>query len=299
MRTAQQSLQVAVVLLVTASSGDLAGQAVADPSNTQPDVKLSKKVEREANARRRKIAWEISRKRSHPWAGEYYTGDGLGVNTTLMVAPDAGFVFEFRGCLGLYDRNFGEVALSNGMVALSCKYPNSRKGFQGIAINLVPVSWGARSYLIPADDLPGFCNEVNQGGEPRLSGRGHYLLRKGDESKRVEGFPNVPDKYRPYLLARPVDAAISAVVSPAIRSGQGNLRDTRVTIDAGASHGIRGGMELFITNREALATSVRITKVEAGHSEGVVTPITEGDPAPRVGWRVSTRAPWHDRPATD
>ena len=299
MSIAQRFLHVAVALLVTAPSGHLAGQAIADAPDAQLDVKLSRKAEREANAMRREVAWEISRKRSHPWAGEYYAGDGLGVNTTLLIAPDAGFVFEWHGCLGLYDRNFGKVAWSNSVIELSCTHPNSRRGFQGIASNLVALSWGVRSYLIPADDLIGFCNEVNQGGEPRHVGRGVYLLRKGDESKTVEGFPNVPDEYRRYLLAKPVDAAISAISSHVVRSGSRKLKDTLVTIDRGANHGIRAGMGLFITNREAIGTSVRITKVEADRAEGIVMQILEDDPMPRVGWRVSTRAPWHKRQTAD
>jgi len=218
-----------------------------------------------------------------------------------LIAPDAGFVFEWHGCLGLYNRNFGEITWSNNVIELSCTYPNSRKGFQGIETNLVAVSWGPRSYLIPADDMTAFCNEVNQGGEPRSGARGFYLLRRGDETKKIEGFPNVPEEYRPRLLMKPTEAAIIVVGADEARpSADGaNLRDTLVTLDAGAENGLRVGMVLFITNREAIATPVRITKVEANRAEGIVTPILKDDPRPRVGWRVSTRAPWHRRQVGD
>jgi len=43
------------------------------------------------------------------WAGEYYVGDGLGMNVRILVAPTAGMTYTWRGCLGLYDGNQGEI----------------------------------------------------------------------------------------------------------------------------------------------------------------------------------------------
>jgi hypothetical protein len=39
--------------------------------------------------------------------GQYYLGDGLGVNCSLELHPDHRFRFVWRGCLGMYDRNQG------------------------------------------------------------------------------------------------------------------------------------------------------------------------------------------------
>ena len=36
-------------------------------------------------------------------------------------------------------------------------FPNKREGFQGIAEEFVPIAWGDREYLVPADDIVGFC----------------------------------------------------------------------------------------------------------------------------------------------
>jgi hypothetical protein len=71
------------------------------------------------------------------------------VNTTLSIAPKAGFVFEWHGCMGLYDRNYGSVTWTNNRLELSFKFKNDRQGFQGLANELVPVSWGKRRYLVP------------------------------------------------------------------------------------------------------------------------------------------------------
>jgi hypothetical protein len=76
------------------------------------------------------------------WAGEHYYGDGLGVNVSLSLAPENGFVFTWNGCLGLYDLNYGSVAFTNGTLKLQFKYPNNREGFEGIAPELLPVRWG-------------------------------------------------------------------------------------------------------------------------------------------------------------
>jgi hypothetical protein len=44
--------------------------------------------------------------------------DGLGVNVEVFLAPRAGFVFRWEGCLGLYDQNFGTVREVEGALQL-------------------------------------------------------------------------------------------------------------------------------------------------------------------------------------
>jgi len=52
-----------------------------------------------AEHRGKLIRREIARVPSgRSWDGEYYLGDGLGVNQASVVAPQAGFVFEWQGC---------------------------------------------------------------------------------------------------------------------------------------------------------------------------------------------------------
>ncbi len=75
--------------------------------------KQSSDAEKTAKKLQEQIAKEVKTLRNHPWAGEYYAGDGLGVNTFLTIAPKSGFVFEWHGCLGLYDRNYRAVAWTN------------------------------------------------------------------------------------------------------------------------------------------------------------------------------------------
>src|SRR5262245_23771504 len=97
------------------------------------DAKRTDRAESEAKQRRAKISAEIQKLGVHEWAGDYFAGDGLGVNTSLVLAPASGYVFEWHGCLGLYDRNYGAVAWTNNRIRLSFTFENTRKGFQGIA----------------------------------------------------------------------------------------------------------------------------------------------------------------------
>lgn len=246
-----------------------------------------------ANSKRQEILDEIKNLKDHEWAGTYYAGDGLGVNTSIVLAPKSGYVFEWYGCMGLYDRNYGAVTWANGRIHLSFTFENKREGFQGIAPELIPISWGSRQYLIPADDIIKFCNSVNEGEEPRNHAGGFYLLRLGDEKKAVTGLPKVPEEYRPYLLAKPIEATITAVSPYATRPSAATwkFKDTPVTLDIGTRQGLRVGMELFVTSPQNIIESVQIIKAEETHSEGIMTQIGEEEPGPKVGWRLSTQSP--------
>lgn len=257
-------------------------------------AKHSASAEKTAKARREKILAEVKRLDQHDWAGEYYAGDGLGVNTSIVIAPNAGYVFEWHGCLGLYDRNYGAVASTNGRLRLSFTFENQRAGFQGIAAELVPISWGQRRYLVPADDLVGFCNTINEGREPRTGVHGFYLLRKGHEHKETSGFPKVPKEYESYLLTKPIEATIIAVGRHTTRPSvaEWKFKDTPVTLDAGTNKGLRIGMELVVIEPSQMFQSVKITKVESNQAEGTMAQIGENELGPKPGWRLSTEAPW-------
>ena len=103
----------------------------------------------------------------HPWAGTYYFGDGLGANVSLALSPAAGFLFEWHGCLGLYDRNYGQVTVNGARLHLLPELESSHDGFQGLVATLVAIPWGPRRYLVPADKIKDFCNAVNSAREPR------------------------------------------------------------------------------------------------------------------------------------
>jgi hypothetical protein len=280
-------LAVAVLCSAVASRG-----ANTDQDNS---AKRSDEAEKTAASYRENIQAEIKTLKTHEWAGKYYEGDGLGVNVSLILAPKSGFLFEWHGCLGLYDRNYGAVSLNKDKVHLAFTLPNKRQGFQGIAQKLTPIAWGERTYLIPSDDIVGFCNEVNEGSEPRKGMHGSCLLREGDEKKEVKGFPTIPAEFKPYLLDHPIDAEIVSVGKYKTRPSvcDWKFKDTPVVLNRGKSHGLLKGMKLHVVQPEHAVESVEITKVEDERAEGVMTQIGEEEKGPQIGWKLSTRPTWN------
>src|SRR5579872_1531294 len=81
-----------------------------------PTDKTSKESIQVSEERKTRILAEIETLKSHEWAGSYYYGDGLGVNVSLVLAPQNGFVFDWTGCLGLYDLNYGNIVEKDGRI---------------------------------------------------------------------------------------------------------------------------------------------------------------------------------------
>ena len=59
----------------------------------------------------------------------------------------------------------------------------------------------------------------------------------------------MPDEYKAYVLAKPIEATIIAVGQYTTRPSvvDWKFKDTPVTLDKGAKDGIRVGMELTVT----------------------------------------------------
>lgn len=257
-----------------------------------PEAKFSPEAAQAAGDRGRRIQAElIDLAGRHDWAGSYYSGDGLGVNISLMLSPQSGYVFEWRGCLGVYDRNYGKVDVVDGKLRLSFTFSNKREGFGGISSEFVVVAWGERRYLVPADDMAGFCNEINSGAEPRDEVHGEYLLRWGDEKRKVTGRPRLPEEFVPCLLDRPLEASIVAVKNTTTRPSisDWHFRDTVVIVSAGKKHRVFPGMELHVVAPANLVQWATVTKVGENTAEAVITQTRDNEPVPRIGWKLSSR----------
>ena len=209
-----------------------------------------------------------------------------------MLAPSAGYLFEWRGCLGLYDRNYGTVVVANEKPCETITFKSTRVGYKGSAPEKVLIRWGERRYLVAADDVVGFCNQVNQGREPRANVHGATFMRSGDERKKVEGLPELPEQYRDYLLKAPVTASVVEIGQTASRPSviDDKFYDTQVTLDAGSDQGLKVGMELLVIKPEVvLLDSARITEVKKQRSIAVMNRFGNLGESPKVGWRLSTK----------
>jgi hypothetical protein len=225
--------------------------------------------------------------KAHAWAGKYHYGDGLGVNVDLSLAPKSGFVFTWHGCLVLYDLNYGGVEEADGRIRLVFKYPNDRKGFPGIAPELIPVVWGERHYLIPADEIVEFANAINAGFEPSSTVSKRFLLRNGDEHKAVHGQPNILSAYSSYLPKQPIKAEITSVKERRIED---SARITTVVLNAGSAQGVLKGMEFYVYSPSNIFESAQVTSVDSSQSEAKIIQyeVDEKYGRPSIDWKMST-----------
>ncbi|MCY3017848.1 MAG: hypothetical protein NTW87_02290 [Planctomycetota bacterium] len=257
---------------------------------------MSEEAKVTVDAQRKRIAEEVGKLGpDHPWAGSYYFGDGLGVNSALDLAPDAGFVFEWHGCMGVYDRNHGSMAIEDGHIKLKCLFTNRQDGFRGIAVDLLPIGWGTRHYLVPAEKLPDFCNAINSGDEPRKDMHGMFFLRRGDEARKVEGAPVLPQEFRAYLLTTPLRAEIAKVEEPTYKQSRADFkfRLTPVALNVGKVEGVFKGMEFYVLEGDAVM-SAKVTEVEEHTCKALFTDMDDEKLRPTVGWKVSTRPRWRE-----
>ncbi len=254
--------------------------------------KLSAAARASADKREERIKNEIGRIGEHEWAGEYYYGDGLGVNVDFIVAPESGFVFTWHGCLGLYDLNYGNVRFENGLLKLIFSCRNEQRGFAGIAPELYPVKWGDRHYLIPSDGVIEFCNAVNAGLEPCSLFCARFSLRNGDKDKQPEGRPEVPAEFLQYLLPDPLTADIISVEKSRVvkdrEVAELEFRVSTVTIGAGKAEGMLLGLELHSYDPPNAETAEVIEIQEHTSRARIVQVGTDGE-KPTAGWRLSTR----------
>lgn len=119
-------------------------------ANVHPEglERLSATAAAEARYRRERILEEIEALPESSWAGTYSFGDGLCVNASLVIAPKSGFVFEWVGCLGCYDRNWGDVVEQDDALHLRFRYSNDRERGVGCAPVLLPMHRGEFRYLV-------------------------------------------------------------------------------------------------------------------------------------------------------
>lgn len=258
--------------------------------------KFTAEAEAAWSAHAAKIKDEIEANPQHPWAGWYYYGDGMGVNASLGLAPRSGFVFKWTGCIGVYDRNYGDVQLAHdGSIILSPNFENDRRGLQGVGLELIPIPWEQRRYLVPVDEVARFCNAVNNGNEPRNERFGFFFLRNGDHEKPVTGPPSLPEKYQALLLAAPIVAEIVSVELARIEEGVAGIRfhRTNATLKSTGPAKLAPGMSLQVAEPSDFQCmgKAEVQSVGDDTEEVLITQsVNDRFPPlpPAVGWKLAT-----------
>lgn len=216
------------------------------------------------------------------WAGRYYSGDGLGENVSLHLAPRTGCAVVWEGCLGLYGQNEGEVVAEGPYVRLVLEQPNEPGEFGAFWDDLVFVPWGERSYLIPRPMLVAFAEDVREGLEPRDDMHGDYPLRLGDEALPVSGRPLLPPALAAVWDAPPIRPRVVEIVSHTPPQDSHGYGRSVVRLDTGSAAGLYLGMKLELADGEDSAW--RATVAELSEHEALAEAlVSEGEPSPDVG----------------
>lgn len=289
-----------------ATGASLACAVHAEPAppqvNDSQDIAARKVFQHAVDAQRAAIAKENAETEQRaPWAGDYYFGDGVGANVSLSLAPRSGVAATWQGCLGTYAVNKGAVIpQADGSLLLKYEKPNDQRGI-GFADHVVPVPWGDRMYMLSKEEIPAFASAVNMGGEPRKDAQGMFLMRKGDESRKVYGMPVLPPAQRSLIREVPLEVGVvSAKRLHDDRVDQFGCR-YRLELDHGANDGLAAGMDLRMTDGSPYGR-VTLEQVMPTRAVGALTLF--GDECSKPDQRLSaktrlTSGAYHPLPANE
>lgn len=248
----------------------------------------------ERERRDRQIRAESVALRDHPWAGSYFYGDGLGVNVSGNLAPAAGYTFTNRGCLGLYEEDYGSVEQHGQRLFLSSALApgESRRSF---ATELVVVTWGDEVFLVPPHAMLRFVNGVNAGSHPNM-----FLRRDGALPLVLEEHtkPDLPEPWGSRVLDHPLTAEVVSVGAPRPEAIAGTIDGhvSTVTLDKGSDAGVFPGMRLHLLNPKPRWDEAEITSTTKTTSRADIAYPSSAS-SPEIGWRYSSRYAWLDADA--
>lgn len=279
------SLRLSFILILFAMPM-IAFSEKVQKSEAQRDFEAmySDEAEMLAVAKREAIMAELATLGEHPWAGVYSIWLGMG-SKCLLIAPEAGFLYEEYGCMGVYGRDFGSVTQVNGTLVLEGAFI----GDDRMDSQLTIVPWGERVYLIPPDRMLDFCNMINRELVPKFV---MEFLRQDEAAKLpVEGWPLVPAEYEGYLLPEPVECFILKVGDLVINTGKRVYydREVDVTLNKGAKAGLLPGMVLNAADWDyGVGIKLTIISLEENTSVGRISQTKEDFVLPEVGWGFTT-----------
>jgi len=167
-------------------------------------------------------------------AGEYYLGDGLGMNVNLSILPDARYSLISSGCTGVHYRELGFVQESKGQYVLSPSGPSE----PSIKRTLVLIGWGQRHYLIPPDEMQELRDAIIEGREPREDAHGRFFIRL--PIAPADGLPDSPPAWADALREGLLLGRVTGV------SAVGIAKVGRATVSLGAKEGLREGDVLTV-----------------------------------------------------
>jgi hypothetical protein len=273
------------------------GLAATEPREKRSPTERENKAEEEFDAffakiepRKRLILKQLKTGPRKPWEGVFYDGSPFhGLAQGWIISHKAGYVSTTRRI------DMGKVEVQGNQIALVSESPGKPWGLQPVIYVVVP--WGARVYLVKPNFLLTFCNDVNAGRLPSGSW-GLYPLRIEDFNKKVTGLPQVPKKYRKYLLKKPIKGRIikrhGKKGDVAVRGEEYLLSGFSVTLNVGKNHGVRTGMKFYPVREKdrEIFKEIYVISGTRKRCELLVCGVsTKGKKRFKRGMRLTTRNP--------
>ena len=275
-------------LVLTFVSVPARAQTAFDPASLKDPGALSAEQQATLRSRRELIVSEAASLSANEWTGTYVAEDSPTSGTQLDWAPANGFVAWWNNCShGWRDRvNFGRVDFRGGVLRVTPELGSEGAKVFALHSELIPVKWGEQHYLVPLDRLIAFCYAARNAG--RSLEIKEFLLKQSDREKRRFGLPAVPSQYTKYLVGPSIQATIVELKAEPGRKV--------FSLNAGRAMGVVAGMKFFALSPKNIYLLVEVTEVRDDGSEAYVVTSgfrdkTVGDAEPRVGWKLTSRAP--------
>lgn len=243
------------------------------------------------------IRTELGTLKEHPWAGEY-SWNIVDLATRLYISPQNGAAVLFHSDIARWG-NHGKVIEQGRHLSFHWIVPQDDLHWLNPR-TLLLVRWGDRRYLIPSEQILEFCLDAQDLNEPRPTLRGHWWLRKGDETKATAGIPDLPKGYERYWAMKPIQAAIVSLGAEAkipSESEEWEQVERKVVLNAGSIAGVLPHMQFEMVDRDEgyIFLKITVTHVRARESEGILkysrNPKQPTKP-PVIGWKFVSPKVW-------
>ncbi|TWT74264.1 hypothetical protein [Allorhodopirellula solitaria] len=213
-------------------------------------------------------------RQQHPWAGQYYEGDGLGTNRVVTLTAKGELSESNQGCVGKAAIWHAAFRQANGVIQITTPLAENSSHYsfaRDRPSSYLIVHWEERVYLIPPEDILSFCGAWASGDEPREDGHGFFLLRIGDEKKPAEGPPELPLGFQRYLNMESITAKVISVEPPQQQPPDSienrRVYEQSVVIDAGTVAGVIPKMRFDIRSPAKIHINATVVSVRPATSE--------------------------------
>ena len=187
------------------------------------------------------------------------------MNLRLWVAPRAGAAFQWHGCLGLYEQNFGTVESNGPYLSIDWRIENDDPYVTDTRYIVTP--FRNSIFLVPAHEVHRFCLAA-RGVSPMPM---MVLSSQSARNQPTLQRPELPAEYQKYLDLDPIQSKVLSVNDPERKklTDKLDLITQTVILDAGKDKHLFVGMRLQAMKPELPDRTVTVIDVRATESTAV------------------------------